>query len=227
MADASLLTVGRPEADIASRAAGKSWPRHSGLAGETAFGLPRDFLQNRFVYLALSARTRGLSIGINMNPGKDCNFDCGYCEVDRKTPGYSQRLDVQVMAAELVQTLNYVQQGRLRELPNYRNLPDELLQLRHVALSGDGEPTLCPDFAEAVQAIVHVRAVGGFPFFKITLITNATGLGLPEVRHGLKFLMQHDEVWAKLDAGTQAYMDKMNKSQIPLTVILTNILTLA
>jgi wyosine [tRNA(Phe)-imidazoG37] synthetase (radical SAM superfamily) len=131
------------------------------------------------------------------------------------------------MAAELVQTLNRVQEGRLCELPYYRNLPEELLQLRHVALSGDGEPTLCPNFAEAVQAVVHVRALGSFPFFKIVLITNATGLDSPEVQYGLKFLTKRDEVWAKLDAGTQAYMDKVNKSQIPLEIILTNILTLA
>ena len=77
------------------------------------------------------------------------------------------------MADELHRTLAYVLQGRLRERPQYQSLPDELLQLRHVALSGDGEPTLAPNFAEAVQAVVHVRALGGFPFFKIVLITNA------------------------------------------------------
>ncbi|MBI3853008.1 MAG: radical SAM protein [Verrucomicrobia bacterium] len=193
----------------------------------TAFGCPREFLDNQFVYVVISPRAGGLSVGVNMNPDKNCNFDCGYCEVDRKTPGRSQGLDVEVMAAELVQTLNRVQQGRLRQLPLYRNLPDELLQLRHVALSGDGEPTLCPNFAEAVQAVVHVRALGSFPFFKIVLITNTTGLDLPEVRYGLKFLTKRDEIWAKLDAGTQAYMDKVNKSEIPLEVILANILTLA
>ncbi len=193
----------------------------------TAFGCPREFLENRFVYVVISPRARGLSVGVNMNPDKHCNFDCCYCEVDRKTPGRSQRLDVDVMAAELVQMLNRVQQGRLREMPLYRNVPEELLQLRHVALSGDGEPTLCPNFAEAVQAVVHVRALGSFPFFKIVLITNATALDLPEVRYGLKFLTKRDEIWAKLDAGTQAYMNRVNKSEIPLQIVLANILALA
>ena len=192
----------------------------------TAFGCPREFLDNRFVYVVVSARAGGLSVGVNMNPDKHCNFDCGYCEVNRKTPGRSRQLDVEVMAAELVQTLNRVQEGRLRELPCYRNLPDELLRLRHVALSGDGEPTLCPNFAEAVQAVVHVRALGSFPFFKIVLITNASGLSLPEVHYGLKFFTKRDEVWAKLDGGTQAYLYKVNKSEIPLEIILANILML-
>ena len=193
---------------------------------KTAFGCPREFLDNRFVYLVVSPRAKGLSVGVNMNPDKRCNFDCVYCEVERKTPGRSRQLAVDVMAAELVQTLNRVQEGRLRELPCYRNLPDELLQLRHVALSGDGEPTLCPNFAEAVQAVVHIRALGNFPFFKIVLITNASGLDLPEVQYGLKFLTKRDEVWAKLDVGTQAYMNQVNKSEIPLEKIITNILIL-
>jgi len=193
---------------------------------KTAFGCPREFLDNRFVYLVVSPRAKGLSVGVNMNPDKLCSFDCGYCEVDRETPGRSGRLDVDVMAAELVQTLNCVQEGRLRELPCYCNLPDELLQLRHVALSGDGEPTLCPNFTEAVQALVHIRALGSFAFFKIVLITNASGLDLPEVQYGLKFFTKRDEVWAKLDAGTQLYMDRVNKSEIPLEKIIANILML-
>ena len=48
----------------------------------TAFGCPREFLNNRFVYLVISPRARGLAIGVNMNPAKHCNFDCPYCEVN-------------------------------------------------------------------------------------------------------------------------------------------------
>ena len=68
------------------------------------------------------------------------------------------------MAAELHRTLSSVRQGQLRARPWYQSLPAELLQLRHVALSGDGEPTLAPNFVEAVQAVVRVRALGGFLF---------------------------------------------------------------
>src|SRR6266487_2109004 len=190
----------------------------------TAFGCPREFLNNRFVYLVISPRASGLSIGVNMNPDKHCNFDCPYCEVNRSLPAGEQALDVDVMAAELQATLGLASDGRLRELPCYRNAPDELLKLRHVTLSGDGEPTLCPNFVEAVLAVMHVRAVGKFPFFKIVLITNATGLDLPEVQHGLKFFTQQDEIWAKLDAGTQAYMDRVNRPGCSLDKILANIL---
>ena len=44
---------------------------------------PRYFGQNSFVYPVLSRRADGISVGINLNPDKACNFDCIYCQVDR------------------------------------------------------------------------------------------------------------------------------------------------
>ena len=193
---------------------------------ETAFGSPRDFLDNRYVYVVVSARARGLSVGVNLSPDKNCNFHCVYCEVHRNGEPRPGPLDVEALAAELKKTLAFVRTGRLRERPWYRALPDELLQLRHVALSGDGEPTLSPLFAEGLQAVVHVRALSGFPFFKLVLLTNATGLDLPQVQHGLKHLTRSDEVWAKLDGGTQAYVNRVNRPSVPLEKILSNILIL-
>src|SRR5438034_3721859 len=194
-------------------------------AFSTAFGCPREFLNNRFFYLVISPRARGLSIGVNMN--SHCNFDCPYCEVNRSLAAGEQSLDVDVMAAELQAMLALAFDGRLRELSCYRKVPDELLKLRHVTLSGDGEPTLCPNFVEAVHAVIHVRALGEFPFFKIVLITNATGLDLPQVQQGLKFFTAQDEIWAKLDAGTQAEMNQVNRPDCSLEKVLANILLTA
>jgi len=195
---------------------------------EIAFDRPRDFLNNRFVYAVVSPRARGLTLGVNMNPDQRCNFDCLYCEVDRSTPPGQSVLDVGVVALELQRTLDQIQQGRLREHPQYHSLPDELLQLRHVALSGDGEPTLSSQFAEVVQTVVHVRALGGFPFFKIVLITNATGLDRVQVQESLKRFTKSDEIWVKLDGGTQEYLDKVCRlKDVTLGKILSNILHLA
>ncbi len=188
---------------------------------ETAFGSPRDYLGNRFVYAVVSPRARGLSIGVNMCPDKRCNFSCLYCEVQRN--GEPFPLEIHTIATELRKTLQFVRDGRLRQRPLYSGLPDELLQLRHVALSGDGEPTLSPHFAEVLQAVVHVRASGGFPFFKLVLITNATGLDRPQVQIGLKSLTRSDEVWVKLDGGTQTYVNKVNRPEVSLEKILANI----
>jgi hypothetical protein len=56
------------------------------------------------------------------------------------------------------------------------------------------------------------------------LITNSVGLDLPEVRRGLQLLTSRDEIWVKLDAGTQQYMDKVNRSSTSLRKVLSNIL---
>ena len=198
------------------------------LVREIAFDRPRDFLNNRFVYAVISPRARGLTLGVNMNPDKRCNFDCLYCEVDRATLPEPSALHVDVMATELQRTLAHILQGRLREHPQYQSLPDELLQLRHVALSGDGEPTLSPQFAEVVHAVVHIRALGGFPFFKIVLLTNATGLDRSQVQESLKRFTKSDEIWVKLDGGTQEYLDKVCRlKDVTLGKILSNILHLA
>lgn len=194
-----------------------------GIAG-SAFGCPRDFLGNRFVYIVVSPRARGLSVGVNMNPDKRCNFECVYCEANRAIVPAEKSLDADVMAEELHRTLAFVSSGALQTMDSFRHIPHELLQLRHVALSGDGEPTLCPNFLDAVRAVVHVRALNPVSFFKIVLITNASGLDLPEVQAGLKLFTAHDEIWAKLDAGTQKYMDQVNRPQdCKLEKIIANI----
>jgi len=193
-------------------------------AWETASGYARNSLANRFVYVVVSPRTRGLSVGINLNPARDCNFDCIYCEVNRHQPIPEATFDVEVMTAELKQTLDLTLQGRLRDLPEFRSVPAELLQLRRVTFSGEGEPTLSPFFGTAVRAVAHLRALGRFPFFKIVVLTNATGLDKPAVRAGLESLSANDELWLKLDGGSQEYLDCINRPSVPIEKVLENIL---
>jgi wyosine [tRNA(Phe)-imidazoG37] synthetase (radical SAM superfamily) len=166
-------------------------------------------------------------VGVNMNPDRWCNFDCIYCEVDRHQPSSDIRLDVLTMTMELERTLELVHSGGIRERPGYRNVPRELLELRQVALSGDGEPTLCSNFLEAVQAVIHLRARARFPFFRLVLITNATGLDRPEVIEGLKLFTARDEVWAKLETGTQDHWHRINRPDCVLEQVLAKILSLA
>jgi wyosine [tRNA(Phe)-imidazoG37] synthetase (radical SAM superfamily) len=188
------------------------------------FGRAPEFLGNRFVYAVISQRAHGLSIGVNLNPDKFCNFDCAYCEVNRSLPGRDTVVDLDVLAAELENLLTLTHAQRLRELPYFQGVPQELLALKGVALSGEGEPTLSPQFGEIVREVVHVRSGGRFPFFKLVLITNAVGLDLPEVRGGLQLLTSRDEVWVKLDSGTQQYMDRVNRTSASLQKVLANIL---
>ncbi|MCI0748016.1 MAG: radical SAM protein [Verrucomicrobia subdivision 3 bacterium] len=189
------------------------------------FGFPRNPLGNRYVYAVISPRARGLSVGVNLNPSRHCNFDCIYCEVNRVNASeIDEAVDLQILAAELEHTLKEIHIGDLHL--NFPGVPAELLRLRHVALSGDGEPTICPNFAEAVETVVHLRASARVPYFKLVLITNASGLDRLEVKYGISLLTRRDEIWAKLDGGSQAYIDRINRAQIPLEQVLDNIRTL-
>jgi wyosine [tRNA(Phe)-imidazoG37] synthetase (radical SAM superfamily) len=196
-------------------------------AVKNPFAIPRNFLQNRFVYVTVSPRAKGLSVGVNMNPDRHCNFDCVYCEVNRLAPVTDEHLDIAVMITELENTLALIQRGALQEYPEFRALPSNLLQLRHVCLSGDGEPTLSPNFLDAVQAVLHLRALGRTPFFKVVLVTNASNLDAPEVQQGVRMLTRTDEVWAKLDVGTPEQLRRINRTDVPLERILSNILLIA
>ena len=74
---------------------------------------PRLFHENTFVYPVLSRRSRGLSIGVNLNPDKVCNFDCIYCQVDRRSAAVTDFVAVERLLAELEQTLELVESGAI------------------------------------------------------------------------------------------------------------------
>jgi wyosine [tRNA(Phe)-imidazoG37] synthetase (radical SAM superfamily) len=214
--------TGENDRDVKGRA-----PARPHIAPTAAFEYPRDFLENQFVYLVISPRAGGLSIGVNVNPVLACTFQCLYCEVDRARPARVARFDVGKMAAELRGTLALAHSGGLRNLPRYAGLPEDLLQVRHVALSGDGEPTLSGYFVESLETLIHLRASGASPFFKIVVVTNSTALDRPEIQDGLRLLLRTDEIWAKLDGGTQDYLNRINRPAVPLEKIMDNILLLA
>jgi wyosine [tRNA(Phe)-imidazoG37] synthetase (radical SAM superfamily) len=184
----------------------------------------RTYEDNRYVYAVVSRRSKGVSIGLNLNPDKICNFDCIYCQVDRATPASVRDVDVAELVAELEEMLDVVASGQLFELERYRDTPPALRQLRDIAFSGDGEPTTCPEFLEIVQAVADIKRRRGLDSAKMVLITNATRLHVPRVRQGLEILDQHQgEIWAKLEAGTEAYYQQIERTTVPFARVLENI----
>ena len=57
----------------------------------------RELWDFEVVYPVISRRARGLSVGLNLNPDKVCNFDCPYCQVDRRLPGPTGPVDLERM----------------------------------------------------------------------------------------------------------------------------------
>src|SRR6059058_3249077 len=106
----------------------------------------RSWQRNRYVYPVVSRRSKGLSIGVNLNPDKICNFDCVYCQVDRTTPGGDRDVDLPRLRVELAAMLDAVTTGQLFRHERFRQTPQHLRRLNDIAFSGDGEPTTCPQF---------------------------------------------------------------------------------
>ena len=97
-------------------------------------------------------------------------------------------------------------------------------RLNDIALSGDGEPTACPDFERAVELCAEIRGRRGLGDVKLVLITNASLLDRPTVRQALEILdVSGGEIWAKLDAGTEEYYRLIDRSTVPWQQILDNL----
>jgi wyosine [tRNA(Phe)-imidazoG37] synthetase (radical SAM superfamily) len=185
----------------------------------------RSWQQNRYVYPVVSRRSKGLSIGVNLNPDKVCNFDCVYCSVDRTTPATIRAVDLAVLREELDQLLGLACSGALFEQAPFDQTPEPLRRVNDVAFSGDGEPTSFPQFGEACRIGAEVLAKHGRGDVKLVVITNATLFHQRRVQEALAFLDGHNgEIWAKLDAGTEAYYRMIERTSIPLERVVGNIL---
>jgi wyosine [tRNA(Phe)-imidazoG37] synthetase (radical SAM superfamily) len=184
----------------------------------------RSFDANRYVYPVLSRRSGGISIGVNLNLDKICNFDCIYCQVDRSSLGPKQKVDLPRLVDELERMVDWITSGRIYEETKFRDVPPALRRLNDIALSGDGEPTTYPNFAEIVAACAELRSRRGLADMKLVLITNATMFHREPVRRGLAILdANHGEIWAKLDAGTEAYYREVDRTAVPFSRILANL----
>jgi wyosine [tRNA(Phe)-imidazoG37] synthetase (radical SAM superfamily) len=187
---------------------------------------PRHFETFRWAYPVLSRRSGGISLGVNLNPDRVCNFDCPYCQVDRRGEAPSSEVDPDGVALEVRELLARIAHTGLAEV--FPDVAPRLRPLVDVALSGDGEPTLRREFPQVCRNLSDLRREwidNGGGAFKLVLITNATLLDRPAVEQGLKALCREDggEIWGKLDAGTEAFYQRVNVSRTPLSKVVSNL----
>ena len=153
-------------------------------------------LREEVVFGPIKSRRLGWSLGINLLPtkGKICNFDCIYCECGWNADG---RDDTKLpSAAEVRSALE-------------AKLADILLegtQVDSITFSGDGEPTLNPDFARIIDDTIALRDIY-CPQAKVSVLTNATKL-LSDTVFGA--LRKVDAPSLKLDAPTDERARKIN-----------------
>jgi len=184
----------------------------------------RSFAGNRFVYPVLSRRSGGLSIGVNLNPDKVCNFDCIYCQVDRTTQSETRFVEMDALLAELEHMLRLAASGEIWRTEKFAATPERLRRLNDIAFSGDGEPTTYRNFDEIIARCADLKRAHGLHDAKMVLITNASMFHRPHVQRGLQLLDENNgEIWAKLEAGTAEYFQLVDRTSIPFQRILDNI----
>lgn len=205
---------------------------------------PRELGDNRYVYAVLSRRAHGLSIGVNLNPDKACNFACPYCQVDRPaiakrlarkeerlnslqafrtTPGGPPGIDLVRLEAELDELLSATVAESFWTSPPFDTAPPALRRVADIAFSGDGEPTAPSEFPAAARLSRTLldRQDLRIP---LRLLTNATLLHRLTVRETLG---EFDELWCKLDAGTEDYFRRVNGTHLSYGRVLSNLLAVA
>ena len=118
---------------------------------------------DEIVFGPIRSRRLGSSLGVNVLPtkGKLCNFDCIYCECGWNKDGVSDKRFPRL--AEVEAAL----EKRLAELAQ------DGIPVDSITFSGNGEPTINPDFAVIVDATVRLRNQY-YPSAKISVIKKSS-----------------------------------------------------
>ncbi|HUT61593.1 MAG TPA: radical SAM protein [Phycisphaerae bacterium] len=190
----------------------------------------RQWRECLYVYPVVSRRSKGLSIGVNLNPDKRCTFSCVYCQIDRRRDRGLHEVDMDVLAGELKLVLQEAIGGRLWAEPRFASTPAAMRRINDIAFSGDGEPTCLATFDRAVEIAAAARRHFGLDDLKLVVISNASQFHRPQFQRALPTLdANNGEIWAKLDAGTEEMFHRINRPYptMPLRRVLDNILSVA
>jgi wyosine [tRNA(Phe)-imidazoG37] synthetase (radical SAM superfamily) len=174
----------------------------------------RDLAGLTYVYPVVSRRAGGVSIGINLNPNNACNWRCVYCQVPDLKRGSAPPIDLVTLEAELRTFLHEIVHGDFMQT----NVNPESRRINDIALSGNGEPTSSPEFAEVINLIGRVKADYELPNnLKLILITNGSLIARPDVQAGLRAMAQiSGEIWFKLDSVTREGRQRINNTRMSL-----------
>ena len=152
-------------------------------------------IREETVFGPIFSRRLGSSLGINLLPekGKICNFDCIYCECGWNRDG---RNDTVLPTAEKVR----------RDLEKKLSELKEGCPVDSITFSGDGEPTLNPEFPQIIDDTLRLRDKY-YPKAKVSVLSNATRVHIPEVFAALRKV---DNPIMKIDAPTNELVAKIN-----------------
>jgi len=156
-----------------------------------------SLLFNQIVFGPIHSRRLGKSLGVNLLPahGKWCSFDCIYCECGWNANGEEDRsLPTKLDVAQALEQ-------KLWELAKQNVDPDV------ITFSGNGEPTLHPDFKAIIETTLTLRNRYA-PNAKVCVLSNATQLGRSDV---FEALLMVDKRIMKVDSAFQETVQRINQ----------------
>ena len=151
-------------------------------------------LQSGIVYGPVDSRRFGKSLGINLLPAdfKVCSFDCVYCQY-KDRPGKPKFPDLGEIYAQLSSDFERIRDGKLK--------------VDWIMLSGNGEPTLHPEFLGIVESLLTLRDLY-FPKVPIGILSKSSTCHKDDTRRALSML---DARFMKLDAGSLYMFHDVNR----------------
>ena len=152
-------------------------------------------LFGEIAYGPIHSRRLGTSLGMEIMPleHKLCTFDCVYCEC-----GWNEKVDHPQLPTR--DEVRAALETKLRAI-----LPETTPDV--ITFSGNGEPTLHPDFLGIIEDTCALRDQY-CPAAKVSVLSNSTQLGRQEVVQALRLC---DNRILKLDAGTDEMMRRIDQ----------------
>lgn len=156
-------------------------------------------LQPGIIYGPIKSRRLGSSLGINLLPTdfKLCSLNCIYCHYGWTKEHTSKTEDFIALMPSIQQVEN--------SLENW--LKNNSCEIDYITFSGNGEPTLHPDFSKIVDSVKKIRDKYVLQA-KVAILSNSSTLNIPEVKEGLNKL---DIRIMKLDCGTEKCFKEINR----------------
>lgn len=161
-------------------------------------------LFNEIVFGPIHSRRLGISLGVNLLPlfGKLCNFDCLYCECGFNKDG---RQDSKIPTAQEVIT----------ELEQKLKGHDLTMgEIDTITFSGNGEPTMHPNFEEIIEATLALRNMYAKEA-KVSVLTNGSRIAVEQVARAL---MSVDNAIIKIDSAFEETINLIDRPQYPYSL---------
>ena len=152
---------------------------------------------DEIVFGPIFSRRLGSSLGVNLLPskGKLCNFDCVYCECGWNKDGIAER------RFPLLEDVEAALEEKMARAAAEGTPVDS------ITFSGNGEPTMHPDFPKIIDVTLRCRD-RYFPNAKVSVLSNATLIGRAAVAQAL---MKVDNPILKIDASSDELIGMINK----------------